>query len=134
MHVVRLNVDMEIAFNTAGENRCGGNDNRCGSKDLAAHFAEDNDAWLAAFAGAFQAMTEVGYSSLTDPGVIAPVLIDLGLTLSSFLGVGQGARSSGHLGVWVMRISVLSSRCRGLSLSLSLCVCLVVLCGMCHQH
>lgn len=57
-----LNVDMEIAFDTAGENNCGGN-RRCGNKDLAAHFAENNQAWLDAFAGAFQDMTEVGYNS-----------------------------------------------------------------------
>ena len=70
-NLIMLNVDMEIAFDTAGRNRCGGNSN-CGNKDRAAEFAGDNAAWLAAFAGSFQRMSEVGYNGLQDPGTEAP--------------------------------------------------------------
>ena len=43
-NTVMLNVDMDIAFDTGNNNVCGGQGNRCNTKDLAATLARDNAA------------------------------------------------------------------------------------------
>ena len=80
-----LNADMELAYHVsdevAGLARCGPvnsapsrNDDRClDNTDINSHaveFGNDEAAWLAAYAEAYQKMSEVGYSegSLCSPG------------------------------------------------------------------